>query len=308
MAIGLIILLVVAVLALVAFAAQQSAERRAESGEGAEVPAHSIGLHVPPSEFHVEGGDARVYFDVPLPRNAPDPVLQDLLMHHAIEVVRRKRSAHLPLTGVTTVRAYGVRDGAAVEVGSLTLDEPDILPMVQAPDLAPHAAAAGYDPLAQIAEQELSHAPGLAEAASDDALEPICREVKLTEGIDAGLRAQGIDPCAMTATELTLGLLRIAGYSIVPGEMAGTFLATRGASRTYLMAVDHHADEYPELSEQAVRQFAVSFATTPGVDHGLLITDKYGPYLIYDQERREPRCRFVTRERLQAFVDSIAMG
>jgi len=308
MAIGLIILLVVALVALVAFVARQSAERPEADDDDGDAPLGLVGLHVPAAEFHVEAGDARVYFDVPLPRNAPDPVLRDLLMHHAVEVVRRKRSAHLPLTGVSTVRAYGVRDGVAVEVGSLTLDEPDILPVVQIPDLIPHAASTSYDPLAMIAEQDLAHAPGLAEAASGDELVPICKEIRLTEAVDAGLRAQGIDPCVMTATDLTLGLLRIAGYTIVPGETPGTFLATRGASRAYLMAVDHHADEYPELSEQVVRQFAVSFATTPGVDHGLLITDKYGPYLIYDQEQREPRCRFITRERLQAFVDSIAMG
>jgi len=245
---------------------------------------------------------------VPLPRTTPDPVLRDLLVHHAIEVVRRKRSAHLPLTGVSTVRAYGVRDGTAVEVGSVTLDEPDILPVVQVPDLVPRASAAGYDPLAQIAEQDLIHAPEPANAAFGDELAPMCEEIRLTGALDAGLRAQGIDPCAMTATDLTLGLLRLAGYSIVPGEGPGTFLATRGGSRTYLTVVDHQVEEYPELSEQAIRQFAVSFATMPGVDHGLLITDKYGPYLIYDQERREPRCRFVTRERLQAFVDAIAMS
>jgi hypothetical protein len=38
-----------------------------------------------------------------------------------------------------------------------------------------------------------------------------------------------------------------------------------------------------------------------------LITDKYGPYMIYDKERRNPKLRFITRERLQPFVDSFAL-
>ncbi len=44
-----------------------------------------------------------------------------------------------------------------------------------------------------------------------------------------------------------------------------------------------------------------------GADRGLLFTDKYAPFMVYDKERREPRIRFISRERLQAFVDSVAM-
>jgi hypothetical protein len=39
-----------------------------------------------------------------------------------------------------------------------------------------------------------------------------------------------------------------------------------------------------------------------------LISDKYCPFMIHDLETREPRIRFITRERGQHFIDSMAMG
>jgi hypothetical protein len=40
----------------------------------------------------------------------------------------------------------------------------------------------------------------------------------------------------------------------------------------------------------------------------MLITDKYGPFMIHDIESQDRRMRFVTRERAQAFIDSMALG
>jgi hypothetical protein len=40
----------------------------------------------------------------------------------------------------------------------------------------------------------------------------------------------------------------------------------------------------------------------------LLISDKFCPFIVYEKERREPRVHFITRERLQQFVDSLALG
>ena len=45
-----------------------------------------------------------------------------------------------------------------------------------------------------------------------------------------------------------------------------------------------------------------------GADKELLITEKFSPFEIYDRERREPRMRFITRERLQDFVDALVLG
>ncbi len=43
-------------------------------------------------------------------------------------------------------------------------------------------------------------------------------------------------------------------------------------------------------------------------DRGLLISDRYGPFEVYEREKREPRVRFVTRERLQGFVDALTVS
>jgi len=61
------------------------------------------------------------------------------------------------------------------------------------------------------------------------------------------------------------------------------------------------------LQESEVGRFVVDFLSS-GADRGLLITEKFSPFEIYDRERREPRMRFITRERLQAFVDALTVG
>jgi hypothetical protein len=40
----------------------------------------------------------------------------------------------------------------------------------------------------------------------------------------------------------------------------------------------------------------------------MYVSEKYGPFEIYDMERREPRIRFITRERLQKFVEAVSLG
>ena len=44
-----------------------------------------------------------------------------------------------------------------------------------------------------------------------------------------------------------------------------------------------------------------------GADRGLLISDKFSPFGVYEREKREPRIRFVTRERLQKFIDALSL-
>ena len=52
--------------------------------------------------------------------------------------------------------------------------------------------------------------------------------------------------------------------------------------------------------------FVADFAGAK-TDRALLVTDKFGPFEVYERERRDPRCRIITRERLQKFVDSMAL-
>ena len=264
-------------------------------------------LRPPYREFHVRGDEALVYFDAPVPAGGADSVLEDLLVKEAVEVVREKRSHELPIDDVTTVRAFGRRDHQDVEVGSVSLDTPGQLPAIDIPPLAPHASQVTFDPLGHLAEQQFSMTPGTEAQPADAGLKPLASELTLTANTAAGLRAQGVDPASMTATDLTLGLLRLGGYTVTPGGKDNAYIAARGGTRTYLLVVDHVAGGYPELEEQTINAFMVSFATSDTV-RGMLVTDKYSPFLVYDKERREPRVRFITRERLQAFVDSFSMS
>ena len=71
--------------------------------------------------------------------------------------------------------------------------------------------------------------------------------------------------------------------------------------------MDHAPGEYPELSEQVINEFMVDYVSS-GADRGILVSDKYAPFSIYDKERRESRVKYISRERLQHFVDSLMVS
>ena len=167
--------------------------------------------------------------------------------------------------------------------------------------------------LSSIAEDPLSaeidwsgDAGGAVVSAGDD-LGPIAKELRLPKAIETGLRAQGIDPAIMSSAELVIGTLSLVGYGVIEGPMEGTWYATKGGSRTFIRQIPHEPGDHPELGDDAVSRFLFEFQSA-GADRGLLVTDKFGPFSIYEKERREPRVRFVTRERLQRVVDSLALG
>lgn len=262
-----------------------------------------MGFRPPAADFHVTGGDAHVYFDVPLPEGDPDPVLTKILLAEAVEVLRDKRS-HLPLEGVSTVHAHARRGATKVEVGKLTLDGPGELPPPPSPGDHPFGTHRGPDIFEEFGA-DAAEAPSLAVRTPADELRPLGEEIKLTAVIEAGLRTQGIDPKATELADIVRGLLRVANYSV--SGTGASFTATRGGTAHYVEIVEHTPGEHPELSEKAVNQFMVHFGQS-GAARGLLFTPKYGPFLVYDKERREPRVRFVTRERFQSFVNAVAIG
>lgn len=256
-------------------------------------------------EFHIQGDDALVYFDVTVPEGGADEVLQNLLLKQAVEVLREKKLHGLPMAGVSTVRAFGVSDGDDVEVGSLDLDVPGELPeppMVGA--AAPHFSSAPFDPLAHLGEQEFKVEAGVAARSGSEDLAPLSEEIDLTSKLEASLQSKGVDPTSMTAGDLALGLLKVAGYSVNPSQ--GGYLAQGSGGTTFLQVVDHATGDYPELGEQEITRFMVAFSQSRA-DRGMLVTEKYSPFIVYDKERREPRVRFITRERLQTFVDSFSL-
>jgi len=208
------------------------------------------------------------------------------------------------------VTVFGMRDGVAAEVASIEVADIEDLPAIEPPSIIGHHALAGYDPLGHLGEEESESPPALADRRHDEDLPPLAATLELTANVAARLRSLGIDPSVMTLEELTVGLLRIGGYQVTPMASADphpTYLATKGGTRTTITVVAHGPGDHPELSENIVNRFCADFAQA-GIERGLLVTDEYGPYLIYDKERRQPRTRFITRERLQGFVDSFALN
>jgi hypothetical protein len=170
-----------------------------------------------------------------------------------------------------------------------------------------HFSKVGFDPIDRQFEEAASDAKFEAPPAHGDDLGSIGAELRLPKAIEIGLRSQGVDPDTMSAGELVRTLLTLFGYSVTTGEKPNTFFSEKAGQRTYIREEPHSPDAYPELDEHVITQFMVDFGSS-GANRGLLVTEKYGPFEVYDRERREPRVRFITRERLQKFVDSMALG
>ena len=255
------------------------------------------------AEFHVRDGAAMVHFDVPLPEGGADEVLSDLLAREAVEVVREKRHT-LPIEDVHRVVALGCRGTEWVEAAVIGLDTPGELPPPVIPGLMlPHAVHHDFDPFEHFDELP-ERAPGLAAVPVGEDLEAMA--LRLPASASAGLRAMGVDPASVDPASTVLNLMRAAGFALsdTGGE---TYTAARAGQRTFIRVVPHQTGDHPELGESEIRKFVVDFGSS-GAARGLLITEKYSPFEVYDRERRDPRMRFVTRERLQQFVDALALG
>lgn len=314
--IGIVIVVIVAV-AAVAIISVAASRRGSEEDQRGDVAAARTRPRPVVLDFHVRGEEAQVYFSVPLQESGADPVLKDLLVHEALEVFRERRAHGLPISAVRQVVAFGRRGEEPIEVGRIELPADGELPEIGPPaELVPHSSVQGFDPLAHVSDKEFEVHPGVAETTDGTQLKPIGEEVRLSEAIDAQLRAQGVDPEDMSLHDLTLGLLSSSGYvttvnragfSTPEGPKGDVFVASKAGRETLVGVLPHRQGEYPELSENIINQFVVIVAEQRP-DRAILVTDKFGPYLIYDKERRNPNCRFVTRERLQSLVDSFALG
>ncbi|MCL1693101.1 MAG: hypothetical protein M3096_05410 [Actinomycetia bacterium] len=267
------------------------------------------------ADFHVRGEIAEVYYAVPLPQGEIDDHLRDLLCHDASLVLHEKKTHGLPIEQVTRATVYGRLGEEPVEIGVIELEVPGEIPEIVAPELVPHASATGFDPLAHLGEQDFEFQPGLVDRESQEGLPPFLNEIVIAKSVEARLRAAGVDPTNVSLQDLSISLLRTAGYE-VEVERAGLATPESGTAEMYrarkagvdvLVVIAPHAEgEHPELGERTVNTFTIKVAQT-SPQRALLITDKFGPYLVYEKERADPRCRFITRERLQAFVDGFAV-
>jgi hypothetical protein len=261
--------------------------------------------HAPVADFHVRGEEAIVVFDVPLSEE-DDPVLNELLVDEAIEVVREKRHT-LPIDGVTVVVARAGR-GETREIGRTELPAIGELPPPME-NMGLTLINIAHDPFAAPFEEETDHSV-VYETKTDvpsDELGPIIEELKLPAGLERGLRAIGVDPESVSAPDLVLALLRMFGYGVTEQAMPGTYMVIKDGLSTYILTEPHRPGEHPELGEPTCKRFIAEFGSS-GADRGLLVTAKYSPFMIHDIEARQPNLRFITRERIQGFIDWMALG
>jgi hypothetical protein len=257
----------------------------------------------PVKDFHVHGTEASVTFDVPMPEEN-DPILNDLLVDEAVEVVREKRHT-LPISDVTEIVVFAGREDVR-EVGRSKLPSPgELPPMIESAvfDLT-HVAR---DPFASQFEVDHSISYETAVRVPADELGPMLGELKVPMGLDRGLRARGVDPDSISGPEFILALLELFGYKLVSQGEPDVYMARKGPVDTFIRTDIYRPGQHPELDEAVIRKFVVEFGMS-GAARGLLISDKYGPFMTHDIEDKDQRIRFVTRERAQAFIDSMALG
>lgn len=264
-----------------------------------------VGHHAPLESFHVVGDEARVTFDVPLEAD-DDEVLNELLESEAIEVVRQKMHT-LPIEEVSQIVVFAGRESRR-EVARHTLPTPgELPPPVHETGLSfTHIA---HDPFAAHFEDETDHGVsyGTRVDVPEDDLPPVVDELRIPKGLDRGLRALGTDPADLGGPDFVIALLRMFGYGVTEQAYDGSYMATKDGTSTYIETDQYTSGDYPELDEKIIRRFLANFGSS-GADRGILISDKYGPFLIYEIETNQPRVRFITRERIQRFIDSMALG
>ncbi len=271
-----------------------------EAGGGGGI---SPGSRAPVVDFHVSGRQAMVTFDVPLD-DEDDEILNELLVDEAVEVVREKRH-QLPITDVHEVVALAGR-GKVREVGRTKLPNPGVLPPPPPVSLL-HLGNVTHDPF--TAENSTEHAAAYETKASvpSDDLPPIGEELRIPKGLQRGLRATGVDVETASGAEIIVGLLQLFGYSLDTSSGTGSYTAHKGGETTLFVVDPYQTGDHPEVGEETIRAFAGRFSMS-GANRGVFVSEKYAPYAIYEVEKREPRIRFLTRERLQEFIDSMAIG
>ncbi|NND02803.1 MAG: hypothetical protein HKN91_08450 [Acidimicrobiia bacterium] len=258
-------------------------------------------------DFNVEGATAHVYFDTAIPAEGADTVLEALMGREAMRVFHEKAD-HLPLDGVHHVTAHGKRAGSTVAVTTVDVRTPAAMDDMDAPAsddvLRADDVAGSDDLLGALHAMEFGRGSGY-RGGSDD-LPPLSAELAIPAKVIEAVAGAGGTVDGMSLRDFISGLLRAAGYDVAV-TADGTGTARKSGKTTFVQFVDHAAGSHPELDESSVDAFVMKFMSS-GADRGMLFTPKFGPYAIYEKERRNDKVKYMTRERLQAFVDSVAMG
>jgi hypothetical protein len=262
------------------------------------------------SSFHVDGETASTVFDVPLGNAKAGAHLIELLSFAAVEHLRKKAAQGLPLDAVHRIKISAMRAGEAEVVGTVELPAPGQLPDARTPmSQGGHQAGLLAALNEVVADTSVSSSP-----SPGGTLDPVAKFVQLTGPSEARLRAAGVDPSDMSLIDLTLGLFQAGGYAIeatgknlATAPTASIHTASKAGEKVTLVVFSHSEGDYPEVDERVFGELAV-LAGQSNAQRTILMSDKFGPYTMYERERRDKRLVFVTRERLQAFVDSFGIG
>jgi hypothetical protein len=298
--------------AIYAIKAVGASRSGATDHDGDAKPSAGLSLRPEVTDFHVKGDTAAMVFNVPLGESEAGQHLVDLLTAAGVEHMRELVEDGLPLDGVARVTVSAMRNGTPEQIGTFELPEVGMLPSTT--DM-PVLQAVEHDPVAVlaavVADESVTSAP-----TSTGTLEPVSSFLELTGPCEARLRAAGVDTSTMSHSDLCHGLLRIGGYvindatpqaSLASAPDAEVFSVTRAGQRLQIVVLSHVEGDYPEVDDRVLAELAI-LAASPNVDKVMLVTDKFSPYSMYDREKRSDSVVFVTRERLQAFVDSFGLG
>jgi hypothetical protein len=311
----IVVAIIVFVVVAIAVAALLAAATKSfgQAAEQAVAAAPSLPQRPSPlvTDFHVKGDTARAVFSVPLGDAPPGDHLTDILCSSAIEYIRAKKEDGLPLDGVHHIEVSAMRGRVPEVVCTVDLPDPGELPDPRLNVLV----ELEHDPIAHVASV-VADATVSTSAPETRELEPASEFIELSGPTEAHLRSIGVDPTDMSLKDLVIGLLRVSGYEVTVGrtgfsfgsdEKANIYGLQRGGQNTVLVVVEHVEGSYPELDERVFSEFAVGVAQV-NPDVAILVTDMYGPYAMHEREKRDSRLVFITRERLQAFVDSFGIS
>ncbi len=254
-------------------------------------------------DLSVSGDIIRVTFGIPMVGD--DPILAELLNYYALEAVRRARR-ELPLQDTEGVEVLVSHRGSVKKVGAVTFDQPGRLPEdLPVPPIVKLSEVMD-DPLDSDFKAPSGSKPPIGGDAGEK-LAPLGSFLKVSNQAGAALRLQGVDPDHMTAGELVRAILALRGYTISEGSDPHTHHAWKGAATVLVREVPHTPGDYPELADNDLHRFVMDTTRSP-MAKGMLVSEKYAPFAVYNLERRNAKIRFVTRERLQKALDALALG
>ena len=308
-----VVLLFLVAGAIVAAVVSRSKQTESDESSAPVTPEHKT--HIPQPvvvDFHVKGAVASTVYEVPLGNAPAGDHLVEILSAAAVEYVRGKQADGLPLDDVGTIDVYAMRGATPEQIGTVELPSVGILPEPLAVSQSPIGSG---DPIASVAEV-VADSGVAAPSGGEGGLESVASFVRLTGPIEARLQSIGVDPSSMALRDLVIGLMQVGGYEVQvgrPGFRSGglaeaeVYRTVKAGRSSTIVVLPHSDGDYPEVEENHISELAVA-ASQIDTDQLILVTDKYGPYSMYERERRTNKLVFVTRERLQAFVDSFGLG